>query len=642
MYRSTRRALLVLSLIVLLPACTASVGEPSGIGTEPVTTPEPPPPSAPDVEVVPPVCTEPTVSTPRGRTVDVTAGLGPGPVGLAAAATGPVEVLELGAPDGADLVTVLADAFEPCPDVSAVMVTGHIGELVVAAMQAAAERRPFAPTLIAAGADEGGAADERSAAAATASVELLSLWEADELIIVDERDVAAWATLVADATSDSAPSARAVPLLVPLRSEAAGEAHDDVAGTGPSADTDPLDATDPIVAALALVPSGVTVTAVASDIDRARELGERLLAAGIEGVDLRILSLGSSASDISVAGHTLWLVAPTDPLRAVVVAAAAGARGEALLAVDPRDAQSVLSRVDSIRRVAPQRLLLVADGDLEDADVAWQLDAALHTPLLPWGGLLPLEGTRIVALYGTPDVAALGALGQQDLDATIVRARDQAVAYEDGDRTVVPGFDVIATVASASAGPLGDYSQRIPVERLRPLVDRARDEGMVVFIDLQPGRTDFLTQAQEYEELLLEPHVFLALDPEWRLGPNEVHLRRIGSVSAAEVQTVADWLAELVRRERLPQKVLMLHQFTMSMLQDRDTIVIPPELIGVLHVDGQGELRKKEGTYRLLTQTRAEHWQWGWKQFLRIDTPSVMEPGRVIDRDPSPVVVTYQ
>jgi hypothetical protein len=69
-----------------------------------------------------------------------------------------------------------------------------------------------------------------------------------------------------------------------------------------------------------------------------------------------------------------------------------------------------------------------------------------------------------------------------------------------------------------------------------------------VILDLQPGRTDFLTQAMIYEEFLRLPHVGLALDPEWRLEPNQVHLRQIGSVDAAEINQVGNWLASLVRR----------------------------------------------------------------------------------------------
>jgi hypothetical protein len=162
-----------------------------------------------------------------------------------------------------------------------------------------------------------------------------------------------------------------------------------------------------------------------------------------------------------------------------------------------------------------------------------------------------------------------------------------------------------------------------------------------VFLDLQPGRTSFLDQAQEYEELLLEPHVHLALDPEWRIGPRERHLVRIGSVEAAEVQEVADWLAGLVRRERLPQKVLMLHQFTVGMLPDRDSIVVPDELVGVVHIDGQGPLPLKDRTYAVLTEGAEQRWAWGWKNFTRIDVP-VATPEQSVDRVPVPVVITYQ
>ena len=80
--------------------------------------------------------------------------------------------------------------------------------------------------------------------------------------------------------------------------------------------------------------------------------------------------------------------------------------------------------------------------------------------------------------------------------------------------------------------------------------------GVYVILDLQPGRTDFLTQAKRYEEFLRLPHVGLALDSEWRLEPNQVHLRQIGSVDAAEINTVVDWLAALVREDEPAAKVL--------------------------------------------------------------------------------------
>ncbi len=73
------------------------------------------------------------------------------------------------------------------------------------------------------------------------------------------------------------------------------------------------------------------------------------------------------------------------------------------------------------------------------------------------------------------------------------------------------------------AGRRADYSSETEIGVLRPYVDAAKAAGIYVVLDLQPGRTDFLTQAKRYAELLAEPHVGLALDPEWRLKPNQRH-----------------------------------------------------------------------------------------------------------------------
>jgi hypothetical protein len=42
-----------------------------------------------------------------------------------------------------------------------------------------------------------------------------------------------------------------------------------------------------------------------------------------------------------------------------------------------------------------------------------------------------------------------------------------------------------------------------------------------------------------YEELLTQPHVGLALDPEWRMAERERRLHDIGQVTAGEVNAVS-------------------------------------------------------------------------------------------------------
>jgi hypothetical protein len=378
------------------------------------------------------------------------------------------------------------------------------------------------------------------------------------------------------------------------------------------------------------------VSWAASSLEHERTL---LASAGVEGLPRWTHPAGAART------AELWLGDVRDPDGALLAAVTAAARGAAFVAVDGSDLRSGAGRTDRMRRAfghpdGPATVLFVGEAT---EHTGWQLDTVLTGSPLPGGGFLPLEDRRIVALYGSPDAPSLGLLGEQDDAVTIDRTREFARRYEDAadGRIVVPGLDIITTIASSSAEATGDYSRRVPVERLRGLVGLAGEAGMAVFLDLQPGRSSFLDQAQEYEALLREPHVHLALDPEWRLGPRERHLVRIGSVAAEEVQQVADWLADLVRRERLPQKVLMLHQFTFDMLPDRDAIVVPVELVGVIHVDGQGRLATKDRTYAALSGGAGERWEWGWKNFTRIDRP-VATPEQSLDRVPIPVVVTYQ
>lgn len=276
-------------------------------------------------------------------------------------------------------------------------------------------------------------------------------------------------------------------------------------------------------------------------------------------------------------------------------------------------------------------------------DPGWTVRAAEGGWQLPNGGQRPFGGHRYVALYGAPGAPALGVLGEQDPTATVRRAKAVAAEYRGLSATpVTPAMEVIATVAAGDAGPDGDYSTQLPVSTLEPYVDAAHDAGMPVILDLQPGRSDFLSQAKRYESLLAKPGVWLALDPEWRLTADQVPLRQIGSVSASEVNEVSDWLASLVRKEGLPPKALVLHQFRLSMIQDRSALRSHPELDVLIHVDGQGSQPDKQATWKALHQGAPDGVHWGWKNFYDEDTPMLTPEQTMAEVSPAPALVTYQ
>jgi hypothetical protein len=166
---------------------------------------------------------------------------------------------------------------------------------------------------------------------------------------------------------------------------------------------------------------------------------------------------------------------------------------------------------------------------------------------------------------------------------------------------------------------------------------------VLVILDLQPGRGDFLPQARLLERFLVQPHVGLALDPEWRLGPNQVHLNQVGSVGIDEVNRVVTWLADLTRAKALPQKLLVLHQFKLAMIKDRERLdTSRDELAVMVHADGQGSQGDKQATWRALHLNPPAGIWWGWKNFYDEDSPMLTPEQTVAEVSPLPSLISYQ
>jgi hypothetical protein len=262
---------------------------------------------------------------------------------------------------------------------------------------------------------------------------------------------------------------------------------------------------------------------------------------------------------------------------------------------------------------------------------------------LPGGGQILFPARRLVALYGHPGAPALGALGQQGLQASIARARKVAGAYRAlSSIPVIPAFEIIATVAQAHRGWDGDYSYQSDVAFLRPWVRQATAAGMYVILDLQPGRASLLAQARRYQTLLEMPDVGLALDPEWKLQPGQRPLRQIGSVNISEVNAVIGWLGRLTAQYRLPQKLLVLHQFRLSMIRDEQKLDTRYDDLAILiHMDGQGSLAAKQQTWAAVTRAAPAGVFFGWKNFYAKDHP-MMNPQLTIKRTPQLAMISYQ
>lgn len=287
---------------------------------------------------------------------------------------------------------------------------------------------------------------------------------------------------------------------------------------------------------------------------------------------------------------------------------------------------------------------VLALGDFGDEErFASRVAMAQVASEIPGGGVAPYPDKLMIALYGHPSGGTLGLLGEQGPAESVDRVKELAAQYEPlTSKQVVPAFEIITTVASASAGKDQDYSYETPAEELLPLIDAAEEAGIYCVLDLQPGHTDFLTQAKLYEDLLLKPHVGLALDPEWRLKPGWRHMKQIGQVEIDEVNATGQWLADLVKDNNLPAKILILHQFQTRMIVDRDQLdTSRDEIQYLVHVDGNGSHGAKLSTWNTLKDV-PEGAFLGWKNFIDEDSP-MMTPQETMELvEPTPDFVSYQ
>ena len=370
-------------------------------------------------------------------------------------------------------------------------------------------------------------------------------------------------------------------------------------------------------------------------------------------------SLAAELPGIRVVGHASSLPATNPPARlgqvALLVdqansaslnlavgtmARVAGAAEMGVTGPDPRADPAAISALASGK---PHYVIGVGAAFSSQPLLAARVAVAETGVQLPGGGQVLFPGREIVALYGTPLYPALGALGQQGLQASIARAKAVAAQYDGLTGTaVVPAFEIIATVATSGPGPSGMYSHVISPAALQPWVQAASKAGLYVILDLQPGRASLLAQAKIYQSLLDLPNVGLALDPEWKLQPGQLPLHQIGSVSIAEVNSVASWLAALTARNDLPQKLLELHEFQLSMIQNiRQLATGYDDLSIVINMDGQGAPNTKRATWRSVVAGAPSGVFFGWKDFYVKDTPMI-GPRMTIRHVPMPLIISYQ
>ena len=264
-----------------------------------------------------------------------------------------------------------------------------------------------------------------------------------------------------------------------------------------------------------------------------------------------------------------------------------------------------------------------------------------RTKELPRGGTSVLPQYRPVAFDGAPQAEELGELGVGSPSGAARRLKRQARPYARiADKRVYPTFELIATIALAGPGSDGKYRSRQSDSTVRRYLKVARREKFLMLLDIQPGRSTFIEEVKHFARFLRNRNVGIGLDPEWNMGDGGVPGERIGSVDAKMINRVSALMRDIVERHDLPDKILLIHQFTPEMVKGENRILRREGLDIVLNVDGFGSPGAKRDTYNRLRPTNKDLSP-GFKLFYKEDS-NLMSPREVLGLRPRPNVVVYE
>jgi hypothetical protein len=280
-----------------------------------------------------------------------------------------------------------------------------------------------------------------------------------------------------------------------------------------------------------------------------------------------------------------------------------------------------------------KKLLMILLGAL-----VLQACAEDKAPLLP--------KNRIVGYYGNFYSAHMGALGEYPPDEMIEKLEKEVKRWQEADPNtpVIPVIHYIATVAQSSPGEGDLYRLHMPDAQIRKAIDLANQIHGIVTLDVQDGFSNVEKEIPRLEEYLKLPNVMLALDPEFSMKSDEPPGRKIGTMDAEDINFVVNYLAELVRKNNLPPKILVVHRFTQHMVTNYKDIKIVPEVQIVMDMDGFGDQALKRDSYQAYIAKEPVEFT-GFKLFYKQDRETGGElytPAQIIKFKPVPMYILYQ
>ena len=261
------------------------------------------------------------------------------------------------------------------------------------------------------------------------------------------------------------------------------------------------------------------------------------------------------------------------------------------------------------------------------------------------GAILPFN--RIVAFYGNLYSKKMGILGELPKDSMFKKLFSEIAKWKAADSSlpVIPALHYIAVTAQGSPGKDGKHRMRMPFHQIDTIMNWAKEINALVFVDIQVGHSFVKDEVPPLETYLKMPNVHLGIDPEFSLKNGEIPGTRIGSFNSGDVNAAIDYLTDLVKKNNLPPKILVVHRFTQGMITEYEKIKKVPEVQVVMDMDGWGDRILKRSTYlRYIYKEPVEFT--GFKLFYKNDIKNgdhiMFTPEELLKFIPKPIYIQYQ
>lgn len=299
----------------------------------------------------------------------------------------------------------------------------------------------------------------------------------------------------------------------------------------------------------------------------------------------------------------------------------------------PETASTVIDTADYNKR-----MLAISNGDTTGK---WPVKTPYPLP----GAILPYN--RIIAYYGNLYSKRMGILGELPKDEMLKKLKGEVAKWQAADSTTkaIPALHYIATTAQGAPGKDGKHRMRLPFRQIDTIIKWAKPIDALVFLDIQVGHSTVKVEVPTLEQYLILPNVHLGIDPEFSMKNGERPGSKIGAFTSDDINDAIDYLADLVRKNNLPPKVLVIHRFTQGMVKGYKNIKTVPEVQIVMDMDGFGSKILKKSTY--LSYIYKEPVQFtGFKLFYKNDTKAsssgMYTPEELLKFTPKPIYIQYQ